>query len=75
MIWELKTMTERVLVTGGTGYVAGWCIAELLEVPLAGGEDHIERVEGRGRNRELGAIRGAEPVENKRQVATPQLGR
>jgi len=23
-------MTERVLVTGGTGYVAGWCIAELL---------------------------------------------
>src|SRR5262245_47651563 len=46
-----------------------------LEVPLAGGEDHIERVEGRGRNRELGAIGGAEPVENKRQVATPQLGR
>src|SRR5262249_25084771 len=25
-----KTMTETVLVTGGTGYVAGWCIAELL---------------------------------------------
>lgn len=24
-------MTETVLVTGGTGYVAGWCIAELLE--------------------------------------------
>lgn len=23
-------MTETVLVTGGTGYVAGWCIAELL---------------------------------------------
>jgi dihydroflavonol-4-reductase len=24
-------MSETVLVTGGTGYVAGWCIAELLE--------------------------------------------
>ena len=24
-------MTERVLVTGGTGYVAVWCIAELLQ--------------------------------------------
>ncbi len=24
-------MAEKVLVTGGTGYVAGWCIAELLE--------------------------------------------
>jgi len=24
-------MTERVLVTGGTGYIAGWCIAELLQ--------------------------------------------
>jgi nucleoside-diphosphate-sugar epimerase len=24
-------MTETVLVTGGTGYVAGWCIAELLK--------------------------------------------
>jgi nucleoside-diphosphate-sugar epimerase len=24
-------MTETVLVTGGTGYVAGWCIAELLQ--------------------------------------------
>lgn len=24
-------MSERVLVTGGTGYVAGWCIAELLQ--------------------------------------------
>jgi nucleoside-diphosphate-sugar epimerase len=24
-------MTETVLVTGGTGYLAGWCIAELLE--------------------------------------------
>src|SRR4029450_12534516 len=23
-------MTETVLVTGGTGYVAGWCIVELL---------------------------------------------
>lgn len=23
-------MTEKVLVTGGTGYVAGWCIVELL---------------------------------------------
>lgn len=23
-------MSETVLVTGGTGYVAGWCIAELL---------------------------------------------
>ena len=23
-------MDELVLVTGGTGYVAGWCIAELL---------------------------------------------
>ena len=23
-------MTETVLVTGGTGFVAGWCIAELL---------------------------------------------
>lgn len=24
-------MTETVLVTGGTGYVAGWCVAELLK--------------------------------------------
>lgn len=24
-------MNERVLVTGGTGYIAGWCIAELLK--------------------------------------------
>ena len=24
-------MTETVLVTGGTGFVAGWCIVELLE--------------------------------------------
>jgi uncharacterized protein YbjT (DUF2867 family) len=24
-------MAETVLVTGGTGFVAGWCIAELLE--------------------------------------------
>src|SRR5262249_8320626 len=24
-------MAETVLVTGGTGYVAGWCIVELLE--------------------------------------------
>ncbi|MGI5129832.1 NAD-dependent epimerase/dehydratase family protein [Pseudonocardia sp. CA-107938] len=24
-------MTQKVLVTGGTGYVAGWCIVELLE--------------------------------------------
>ncbi len=24
-------MNERVLVTGGTGFVAGWCITELLE--------------------------------------------
>ena len=24
-------MAESVLVTGGTGYVAGWCIAELLQ--------------------------------------------
>jgi dihydroflavonol-4-reductase len=24
-------MTETVLVTGGTGFVAGWCIAELLQ--------------------------------------------
>jgi dihydroflavonol-4-reductase len=24
-------MTETVLVTGGTGYIAGWCIAELLQ--------------------------------------------
>ena len=24
-------MTETVLVTGGTGYVAGWCIVELLQ--------------------------------------------
>ncbi|WP_319453771.1 MULTISPECIES: NAD-dependent epimerase/dehydratase family protein [unclassified Mycobacterium] len=24
-------MTETVLVTGGTGYIAGWCIAKLLE--------------------------------------------
>ena len=23
-------MSETVLVTGGTGFVAGWCIAELL---------------------------------------------
>ncbi|WP_433518030.1 NAD-dependent epimerase/dehydratase family protein [Nonomuraea sp. CA-143628] len=23
-------MTETVLVTGGTGFVAGWCVAELL---------------------------------------------
>ena len=23
-------MAELVLVTGGSGYVAGWCIAELL---------------------------------------------
>ena len=23
-------MGERVLVTGGSGYIAGWCIAELL---------------------------------------------
>jgi uncharacterized protein YbjT (DUF2867 family) len=23
-------MTETVLVTGGTGFVAGWCIVELL---------------------------------------------
>ena len=23
-------MSERVLVTGGSGYVAGWCIVELL---------------------------------------------
>ncbi|MFC0436237.1 NmrA family NAD(P)-binding protein [Kutzneria buriramensis] len=22
---------ETVLVTGGTGYVAGWCVAELLK--------------------------------------------
>ena len=24
-------MAETVLVTGGTGYVAGWCIVELLQ--------------------------------------------
>ena len=24
-------MAETVLVTGGTGFVAGWCIAELLD--------------------------------------------
>jgi dihydroflavonol-4-reductase len=24
-------MNEKVLVTGGTGYVAGWCIVALLE--------------------------------------------
>jgi dihydroflavonol-4-reductase len=24
-------MTETVLVTGGTGYIAGWCVAELLD--------------------------------------------
>jgi dihydroflavonol-4-reductase len=24
-------MTETVLVTGGTGYIAGWCIAQLLD--------------------------------------------
>jgi len=23
-------MAELVLVTGGSGYIAGWCIAELL---------------------------------------------
>ena len=23
-------MTETVLVTGGTGYLAGWCLVELL---------------------------------------------
>jgi uncharacterized protein YbjT (DUF2867 family) len=23
-------MAEMVLVTGGSGYIAGWCIAELL---------------------------------------------
>jgi uncharacterized protein YbjT (DUF2867 family) len=27
---EQIAMTETVLVTGGTGYVAGWCIVELL---------------------------------------------
>ena len=25
------TMASTVLVTGGTGYVAGWCIVELLK--------------------------------------------
>ena len=29
-----STMTELVLVTGGTGYVAGWCIVELLSARL-----------------------------------------
>ena len=24
-------MSETVLVTGGTGYIAGWCIVKLLE--------------------------------------------
>jgi dihydroflavonol-4-reductase len=28
---EEADMAETVLVTGGTGYVAGWCIVELLE--------------------------------------------
>ena len=34
-------MSESVLVTGGSGYVAGWCIVELLrryEVPIAGAD-------------------------------------
>src|SRR5262245_61298221 len=30
--WERVTvMSETVLVTGGAGYVAGWCIFQLLE--------------------------------------------
>ena len=28
---EEAQMAEVVLVTGGTGFVAGWCIVELLE--------------------------------------------
>src|SRR5882757_10486378 len=27
----LKTMAQTVLVTGGTGFIAGWCIVGLLE--------------------------------------------
>jgi dihydroflavonol-4-reductase len=30
-LWRDEVMTETVLVTGGTGYIAGWCIAELLD--------------------------------------------
>jgi dihydroflavonol-4-reductase len=31
MNFEEDAMAETVLVTGGTGYVAGWCVAELLK--------------------------------------------
>jgi dihydroflavonol-4-reductase len=45
-------MTETVLVTGGTGYIAGWCITDLLS------RDYLVRTTVRGTARE-GVVRSA----------------
>ena len=39
-------MAETVLVTGGTGFVAGWCIVELLRARLRGAHHRAQPVEG-----------------------------
>jgi dihydroflavonol-4-reductase len=45
-------MAETVLVTGGTGYIAGWCITDLLS------RDYLVRTTVRGTARE-GVVRSA----------------
>jgi len=50
-------MGSRVLVTGGTGYIASWCIADLL----AAGHDVVASVRAPEREREVRAAVGAAP--------------
>ncbi len=44
-------MAETVLVTGGTGFVAGWCIVQLLERGYAVRTTVRDRGEGAARSR------------------------
>ena len=52
----LPNRMEVVLVTGGTGFVAGWCIVELLQRGYAGAHHRarpFERTGGAGGRRIL----------------------
>ena len=48
---------ERVLVTGGTGYVAGWCIVDLLEA----GHEVVTTIRSPERETEVRAAVGDDP--------------
>ena len=49
-------MPSRVLVTGGTGFIAGWCIAELLEA----GHEVVTSVRAPAREQEVRVAVGAD---------------